>query len=115
MRGRRHYLFSRQEAVSYLHLGLYEDGLLNFVGSAPLRVAEGKRLAPLIEGIIEPPGFTGKMPGELRGQFGKVISEWNPLLPSIVAEVQYDHFGAGSGTGRGSCVGGRTRKPAFAR
>jgi len=30
--------------------------------------------------------------GELRGQFGKVMSEWHPLLPSIVAEVQYDHF-----------------------
>jgi ATP-dependent DNA ligase len=68
---------------------------LNFVGSAPLPVAQRKRLAPLIEGIIEPPGFTGKMPGELRGQFGKVISEWNPLLPSIVAEVQYDHFTGG--------------------
>jgi ATP-dependent DNA ligase len=84
-----------KRAVSYLHLGLYEDGLLNFVGSAPLPAAAGKRLAPLIEGIIEPPGFTGKMPGELRGQFGKVISEWHPLLPSIVAEVQYDHFTGG--------------------
>jgi ATP-dependent DNA ligase len=39
-------------AVSYLHLGLYDEGLLNFVGSAPLTVAEGKRLAPLIEGIM---------------------------------------------------------------
>jgi ATP-dependent DNA ligase len=83
------------KAVSYLHLGLYDEGLLNFVGSAPLNAAEGKRLAPLIEGIIEPPGFTSKMPGELRGQFGKVISEWHPLLPSIVAEVQYDHFTGG--------------------
>jgi ATP-dependent DNA ligase len=35
------------------------------------------------------------MPGELRGQFGKVISEWHPLLPSIVAEVQYGHFTGG--------------------
>jgi ATP-dependent DNA ligase len=43
-----------KKAVSYLHLGLYEVGLLNFVGSAPLPAVEGKRLAPLIEGIIEP-------------------------------------------------------------
>jgi ATP-dependent DNA ligase len=83
---------AEKKAVSYLHLGLYDDGLLNFVGSAPLPSSEGKRLAPLIEGIIEPPGFTGKAPGELRGQFGRVISEWHPLLPSLVAEVQYDHF-----------------------
>jgi ATP-dependent DNA ligase len=84
-----------KKAVSYLHLGLYDGGLLNFVGSAPLPSAEGKKIAPLIEGIIEPPGFTGKAPGEIRGQFGQVISEWFPLLPSLVAEVQYDHFTGG--------------------
>jgi len=84
-----------KKAVSYLHLGLYDCGLLNFVGSAPLPAAEGKKLAPLIGGIIEPPGFTGKAPGEFRGQFGRVISEWHPLLPSLVAEVQFDHFTGG--------------------
>jgi ATP-dependent DNA ligase len=84
-----------KKAVSYLHLGLYEGGLLNFVGSAPLPAAEGKKLAPLIGDIIEPPGFTGKAPGEIRGQFGRVISEWRPLLPSLVAEVQFDHFTGG--------------------
>jgi ATP-dependent DNA ligase len=86
---------SDKKDVGYLHLGLYQDGLLNFVGSAPLRAAEGKKLVSLIPEIIEPPGFTGKMPGELRGQFGKVISEWHPVLPTLVVEVQYDHFTGG--------------------
>jgi ATP-dependent DNA ligase len=86
---------SDKKVVGYLHLGLDQDGLLNFVGSAPLKAAEGKKLVGLIAAIIEPPGFTGKMPGELRGQFGRVISEWHPVLPTLVAEVQYDHFTGG--------------------
>jgi ATP-dependent DNA ligase len=84
-----------KKAVSYLHLGLYQDGLLNFVGSAPLKVADGKKLVSLLDGLIEAPGFTGKLPGELRGQFGRLISEWHPLMPALVAEVQYDHFTGG--------------------
>jgi hypothetical protein len=81
-----------KNAVSYLHVGLYDECLLNFVGSAPLTVAEGKRLAPLVEGIIEPPGFTGKMSGELRGQFWQGNQRMVSLLPSIVAGIQSDHF-----------------------
>jgi ATP-dependent DNA ligase len=86
---------SDRKAVGYLHLGLYENGLLNFVGSAPHKAAEGKRVIELVTGIIEPHGFTGKLPGELRGQFGRVISEWHPLAPALVAEVQYDQFTGG--------------------
>ena len=74
---------------------MYDGGLLNFIGSAPLPAAEGKRLAPQIGDIVEPLGFTGKATHELRGQFGGVISDWFPVLPSLVAEVQYDHFTGG--------------------
>jgi ATP-dependent DNA ligase len=84
------------DAVSHLLLGLYNDaGLLNFIGPAPLKAAEGKRLAGQISKLIEPPGFTGKQPGEARTQFGHRMGEWRPLAPKLVAEVQYDHFTAG--------------------
>jgi ATP-dependent DNA ligase len=86
----------RPDAVSHLLLGLYDDGgLLNFIGSAPLKVAEGKRLAGQIAKLIQPPGFTGKQPGEVRTQFGHRMGEWQPLAPNLVAEVQYDHYTGG--------------------
>ena len=76
--------------------GLYDDtGLLNFVGSAPLRAAQGKMLAGEVPKLIEPPGFPGKQPGEVRTQFGHRVGEWEPLKPALVAEVQYDHFTGG--------------------
>jgi ATP-dependent DNA ligase len=82
-------------AVSHILLGLYEDELLHFIGSAPLRAAEGKRLATIIADAIEAPGFTGRMPGQVMTQFGHRIGEWHPLKPVLVAEVQYDHFTGG--------------------
>jgi ATP-dependent DNA ligase len=61
----------KQEAVSHLLLGFYdESGLLHFIGSAPLKAADGKRLAGMISDIIQPPGFTGKVPGQVMTQFG---------------------------------------------
>jgi ATP-dependent DNA ligase len=57
----------KDDAVSHLLLGLYDEaGLLNFIGSAPLKAAEGKKLAGQIAKLIEPLGFTGKRPGEVR-------------------------------------------------
>jgi ATP-dependent DNA ligase len=76
-------------AVSHVLVGLYDDGLLHFVGSAPLMLADGKRLAGMIAELIEPPGFTGRLPGQVRAQFGHRIGEWHPIVPSLVAEVQY--------------------------
>src|SRR5215470_17991615 len=46
-------------AVSHLVLGLYEGDLLHFIGSAPLRAPEGKRLAAIVADAIGEPGFTG--------------------------------------------------------
>jgi ATP-dependent DNA ligase len=79
-------------AVSHILLGLYEGELLHFIGSAPLRGSEGKKLAAIVEDAIEPPGFTGKKPGQVLTQFGHRVGEWHPLKPVLVAEVQYDHF-----------------------
>jgi ATP-dependent DNA ligase len=81
--------------VSHILLGLYEGELLHFIGSAPLRGTEGKKLATIIADAIEPPGFTGRKPGQVMTQFGHRMGEWHPLRPAIVAEVQYDHFTGG--------------------
>ena len=62
---------------------------------AQLKAAEGRKLAGQIANLIEPPGFTGKQPGEIRTQFGHRMGEWEPLKPALVAEVQYDHFTGG--------------------
>jgi ATP-dependent DNA ligase len=83
------------KSVSHVLLGLYEDGLLHFIGSAPLKAAEGKRLAGMLGDLIQPPGFTGRLPAEVRAQFGYRISEWHPLAPKLVAEVEYGHFTGG--------------------
>ncbi|HYM00327.1 MAG TPA: ATP-dependent DNA ligase [Blastocatellia bacterium] len=83
-------------AVSHLLLGLYDDdGLLNFVGSAPLRKLDGRKLAGRLNELIDEPGFTGKKPGEVRTQFLHRTGEWQPVRPELVAEIQFDHFTAG--------------------
>ena len=84
-----------KSAVSHILLGLYEGELLHFIGSAPLKAAEGQKLAAIVADAIEEPGFTGKKPGQVMTQFGHRIGEWHPLKPVLVAEVQYDHFTGG--------------------
>jgi len=83
------------KSVSHVLLGLYEDGLLHFIGTAPLKAIEGKRLAGMLSDLLQSPGFTGRLPGEVRTQFGSRPSEWRPLAPSLVAEVEYGHFTGG--------------------
>jgi ATP-dependent DNA ligase len=45
-----------------------------------------------LEGLIEPPGFTGQAPGGPSRWSGARSTEWEPLRPELVVEVQYDHF-----------------------
>ena len=66
---------------------------LRWVG--PAEGSPGQKLAGQIGKLVEPPGFTGKQPGEVRTQFGHRMGEWQPLKPALVAEVQYDHFTGG--------------------
>ena len=94
-----------REAVSHL-LGLYDEaGLLHFIGSAPLRAAEGKKLEAEISKLIQAPGFTGKQPGEVRTQFGHRMGDWHPIcrlwLPRSVRSL---HRGQVSAWGEGSEV-----------
>jgi len=80
--------------VASLLLGLYDtEGLLHHVGfTSAMSVEERKSLTPKLEKLILVPGFTGKAPGGPSRWNNGRASEWQPLKPSLVAEVQYDHF-----------------------
>ncbi|WP_118858204.1 ATP-dependent DNA ligase [Sphingomonas mesophila] len=86
---------SRQ--VASLLLGLYDDdGLLHHVGftsalDATERTAWTAELAPLVGGA----GFTGNAPGGPSRWATERSSEWQPLDPRIVIEVEYDQVTSG--------------------
>jgi ATP-dependent DNA ligase len=87
----------KQRVVGSLLLGLYtEDGLLDHVGfcasfNAAMRTSLTKRLVPL----IGPPGFTGRAPGGPSRWSTRRSTEWEPLKPRLVVEVEYDQFTGG--------------------
>ncbi|MGA8028371.1 MAG: ATP-dependent DNA ligase [Bryobacteraceae bacterium] len=85
---------AKNRLVGSLLLGLYDDaGLLNHVGfCSGLAIAEKAALTKRLESLIEPPGFTGLAPGGPSRWSTERSTEWEPLAPKLVVEVQYDHF-----------------------
>jgi ATP-dependent DNA ligase len=85
---------SAKKVVGSLLLGLYDkDKRLNHVGfTSSIPQAERERLTKTLEKLIEPPGFTGAAPGGPSRWSTERSAEWQPLKPSLVVEVQYDHF-----------------------
>ena len=83
--------------VGSLLLGLYDDqGLLHHVGfTSSIRSAERTELTTKLESLIKPPGFTGRAPGGPSRWSTKRSTEWQPLKPKLVVEVEYDHFSGG--------------------
>ena len=89
--------FRYAEGKKYLGsllLGLYdEDGLLHHVGfTSAMNTADRKKFTDLVEPLIQPPGFTGRAPGGPSRWSTKRTTEWQPLRPKLVVEVEYDHF-----------------------
>jgi ATP-dependent DNA ligase len=88
---------SKGKLVGSLLLGLYDDGgLLHHVGFTsnvpnPDKPAVTKKL----EQIIKAPGFTGQAPGGPSRWSTERTGEWEPLAPTLVVEVKYDHFSGG--------------------
>jgi ATP-dependent DNA ligase len=80
--------------VGSLLLGLHdEDGLLHHVGFSSSFTGEERRgLRPILEPLVEPPGFTGSAPGGPSRWATERSTEWKPLRNVLVAEVRYDHF-----------------------
>ena len=83
-----------QKSVGSLLLGLYDDeGLLHHVGfTSGLAKNEKPKLTAQLESLIEEPGFTGAKPGGPSRWSTERSTEWKPLAPRLVVEVQYDHF-----------------------
>ncbi len=85
---------AKNNLVGSLLLGLYNDaGLLDHVGfTSGLATVDKEALTKRLETLIEPPGFTGSAPGGPSRWSTERSTEWQPLAPKLVAEVQYDHF-----------------------
>lgn len=81
--------------IGSLLLGLYDDddGLLHHVGfSSSFTRDERRGLRPILEPLVETPGFTGSAPGGPSRWASERSTEWQPLRNVLVAEVRYDHF-----------------------
>lgn len=83
----------RERLVGSLLLGLYNaKGKLDHVGFTSAIANEHRaELTSRLESLIEPPGFTGKTPGGPSRWATDKSTEWEPLKPALVVEVQYDH------------------------
>ena len=88
---------SRGKVVGSLLLGLYDGaGLLHHVGfTSNIPAKEKPALTARLERLVKAPGFTGQAPGGPSRWSTKRSSEWEPLRPKLVVEVQYDHFSGG--------------------
>lgn len=88
---------AKERVVGSLLLGLYDRaGLLNHVGfCSAIPTAEKKEITLKLEGLIKPPGFTGKAPGGPSRWSTERSTQWEPLDPKLVVEVRYDHFSEG--------------------
>jgi ATP-dependent DNA ligase len=79
------------KTIGSLLLGLYDDeGLLHLVGFVgSMSTAERARAKELLEPITGGSGFTGAKPGGV-SRWGSRDTEWHPVKPSLVVEVQFD-------------------------
>jgi ATP-dependent DNA ligase len=80
--------------VGSLLLGLYnDDGKLDHVGFTSTIAREDKpSLTRALKKLIASPGFTGNAPGGPSRWSNKRSAAWEPLKPTLVVEVCYDHF-----------------------
>jgi ATP-dependent DNA ligase len=80
-----------------LLLGLYDEaGLLHHVGfTSAFKKTDRPALTKKFEALRKEPGFTGNAPGGPSRWSTERSGEWEPVDPSVVLEVTYDHFTGG--------------------
>jgi ATP-dependent DNA ligase len=93
------YASKKENGVGSLLLGLYNSaGDLDLVGfCSGFTAAQRLDLVPMLNRLAGGEGFTGKAPGGA-SRWTKTndrSTEWEPLEPKLVVEVQYDHFSGG--------------------
>ena len=88
---------SKSKVVGSLLLGLYDaKGLLHHVGfTSSIKAKDKAKLTRELLALRKPPGFTGRAPGGPSRWSTERTGEWEPLAPTLVAEVEYDHFTGG--------------------
>jgi ATP-dependent DNA ligase len=88
---------SKGKVLGSLLLGLYDDGgLLHHVGfTSNVPNDQKAAVTRTLETLKQPPGFTGQAPGGPSRWSTERSSQWEPLAPKLVVEVQYDHFSGG--------------------
>jgi ATP-dependent DNA ligase len=88
---------SKGKVVGSLLLGLYDEGgLLHHVGfTSNIPNGEKPAVTSMLEKLKKPPGFTGQAPGGPSRWSTERTGDWEPLDPTLVVEVQYDHFSGG--------------------
>ena len=86
-----------QRQVGSLLLGLYnEQKELDHVGfTSSIHDRDRAALTKKLGRLVKPPGFTGKAPGGPSRWSTKRSTEWQPLAPKLVVEVEFDHFTGG--------------------
>jgi ATP-dependent DNA ligase len=80
------------KTIASLLLGLYDDaGLLHLVGFVgAMNAAERVRAAELLKPLVQSVSFTGAQPGGV-SRWGSRDTEWHPVAPKVVVEVNFDH------------------------
>ncbi|MBV8726233.1 MAG: ATP-dependent DNA ligase, partial [Candidatus Eremiobacteraeota bacterium] len=85
------------KAVGSLLLGLYEeDGTFDYVGfTSGFSAAEKSSLLKQLEAIRGVSAFTGRSPGGPSRWSRGMETEWFPVEPNLVLEVEFDHVSGG--------------------
>ena len=88
---------TKGKVIGSLLLGLYDDdGLLHHVGfTSSFRNDQKQALTEMVEKLGKGEGFSGRAPGGPSRWSTERSSQWEPLPPNLVVEVQYDHFSEG--------------------
>ena len=88
---------SKRRLVGSLLLGLYNDeGKLDHVGfTSTITDEERPSLTRKLERLRAKPGFTGKSPDGPSRWSTERTAQWEPLRPSLVVEVRFDHVTGG--------------------
>ncbi len=83
--------------IGSLLLGLFnESKKLDQVGfTSSFNAEQRQELRKVVEPLIGGSGFTGHAPGGPSRWSTKRSTEWQPLQPKLVCEVQFDHFSGG--------------------
>jgi ATP-dependent DNA ligase len=83
-----------KKTVGSLLLGLYDhEGHLNHVGfTASFSAKDRADLVKVLKPLMGGSGFTGNAPGGPSRWSTRRSSEWEPLQPKLVIEVEYDNF-----------------------